>query len=76
MVVAGGMPEREVLRLAAAVERESGHPLADAVVTRADGLAVPSTRAERFQNVPGHGALARVDGRKLSRRCGRPASRS
>jgi P-type Cu2+ transporter len=30
-VVAGGLPEREVLRLAAAVERESEHPLAGAV---------------------------------------------
>jgi len=66
VVVAGGLPEREVLRLAAAVERESEHPLAEAVVTRADGLGVPVARAEGFENVPGHGALARVDGRKVA----------
>ncbi len=65
-VVADGLPEREVLRLAAAVERESEHPLAGAVVTRADTLGVPVARAEGFQNVPGHGALARVDGRKVA----------
>jgi P-type Cu2+ transporter len=66
LVVAGGLPEREVLRLAAAVERESEHPLAEAVVTYADGLGVPVARAEGFENVPGHGALARVDGRKVA----------
>src|SRR6266568_4081685 len=62
-LVADGLPERQVLRLAAAVERESEHPLAEAVVTHADGLGVPIARAEGFENVPGHGALARVDGR-------------
>jgi Cu2+-exporting ATPase len=40
-VVADGVPEREVLRLAAAVERESEHPLAEAVVKYADALGVP-----------------------------------
>lgn len=66
VVVAGALPEREVLRLAAAVERESEHPLAEAVVTQADGLGVPVARAEGFENVPGHGALARVDGRSVA----------
>ena len=40
-VVADALPEREVLRLAAAVERESEHPLAEAVVKHADGLVIP-----------------------------------
>jgi Cu2+-exporting ATPase len=63
-VVADGLPEREVLRLAAAVERESEHPLAEAVVRHADG--VPAVRAEGFANIPGYGALARVDGRAVA----------
>ena len=65
-VVADALPEREVLRLAAAVERESEHPLAEAVVKHADGLGVPAARAEGFENVPGHGALAQVDGRTVT----------
>jgi len=65
-VMADGLPEREVVRLAAAVERESEHPLAEAVVKHADGLGVPTARAEGFENVPGHGALARVDGRTVA----------
>ncbi len=65
-VVADALPEREVLRLAAAVERESEHPLAEAVVKHADGLGVPAAHAEGFENVPGHGALAQVDGRTVA----------
>jgi Cu2+-exporting ATPase len=65
-VVTDGLPDHEVLRLAAAVERESEHPLADAVVQRADMAGVPAARAEGFQNVPGHGAVAKVDGRKVA----------
>src|SRR5215468_2684172 len=65
-VVADGLPEQEVLRLAAAVERESEHPLAEAVVRYADGLGSPAVRAKEFENVPGHGALAQVDGRSVA----------
>ena len=60
-----GPEEREFLGLAAAVERESEHPLAAAVVRHARdrGIAVP--RAADFRNVPGHGAVAEVDGRRV-----------
>jgi Cu2+-exporting ATPase len=61
-LVVEGMPETEVLRLAAAVERESEHPLAGAVVRYADARAVTPAQAESFENVPGHGAMAKVDG--------------
>jgi len=66
LMVAGGLPRDEVLRLAAAVERESEHPLADAVVRHADGAGVPRIRAEKFENIPGHGAIAKVDGRPVA----------
>jgi P-type Cu2+ transporter len=66
VVTADGLPEREVLGLAAAVERESEHPLAEAVVKHAGGLGVPAARAGGFGNVPGHGAFAQVDGRKVA----------
>ena len=64
-VVAHGLPEDELLRLTAAVERESEHPLAEAVVRRADDASIPRARAERFENVPGHGAIAWVEGRQV-----------
>ena len=65
-VIANGMPEGDLLRLAAAVERSSEHPLAEAVVRRADGAGVASLEAQEFENVPGHGAVARVDGRRVA----------
>jgi Cu2+-exporting ATPase len=54
--------DAEALRLAGAVEGDSEHPLARAIVSgaRARGLEVP--RASDFEALPGRGARARVDG--------------
>jgi Cu2+-exporting ATPase len=62
-VVTDGMPEEELLRLTAAVERESDHPLAQAVVAYAGSSDGP--RAIGFENVPGHGAVATVEGKRV-----------
>jgi Cu2+-exporting ATPase len=64
-VVVEGMGEDEFLALTAAVERESEHPLAEAVVREAEARGVPVLAAERFRNVPGHGAGAEVNGRRV-----------
>ncbi|WP_188195958.1 heavy metal translocating P-type ATPase [Nonomuraea sp. SYSU D8015] len=65
-VVAGDIvAEEELLRLVAAVERESEHPLAEAIVRHAGGLGLDAMRAGRFENVPGHGAIAEVGGHKV-----------
>ena len=61
-VIVDGIEERELLRLASAVERESEHPLAEAVVRYADTLGVRRVAVEGFENVPGHGARAKVEG--------------
>ncbi len=65
-VITDGITERDLLRLAAAVERSSEHPLAEAVVRRAGGAGISSPEAQGFENVPGHGALARVDGNRVA----------
>jgi Cu2+-exporting ATPase len=64
-VVVDGMPVEDLLALAAAVERESEHPLAAAVARHADTLGVPVLTATGFRNVPGHGASAQVAGRRV-----------
>jgi Cu+-exporting ATPase len=65
VVVAAGVVEADLLRLAAAAEVGSEHPLGEAIVGRARalGLALPS--AERFSAVAGRGVEARVEGHHL-----------
>jgi Cu2+-exporting ATPase len=65
-VITEGVDAAELLRLVAAVERESEHPLAEAVVRHADNQGVANQRASEFENVPGHGAVARVEGRRIA----------
>ncbi|HKS43687.1 MAG TPA: heavy metal translocating P-type ATPase [Amycolatopsis sp.] len=65
-VITEGIGESELLRLVAAVERESEHPLAEAIVAHAEARGLDSVRAERFENVPGHGAVAEVDGHRVA----------
>ena len=57
----GGLDEDRVLRLAGAVESDSEHPLARAIVTAAGGRGeVPSARA--FRALTGRGVEATIDG--------------
>ena len=64
-VVASALSEGELLRLAAAVEKASEHPLAAAIVAGAEQRELDLPPVERFEAVPGHGVKARVDGREL-----------
>jgi len=64
-VITDGMNSDDLLRLVAAVERESEHPLAEAIVRRNDEDGAPRLVATGFENVPGHGAIATVDGRRV-----------
>ncbi|MHA0857480.1 heavy metal translocating P-type ATPase [Paenibacillus sp. CMAA1364] len=61
------MTESSLLRMTAAVEKHSEHPLADAIVhsaiERSKGLPLPI--AKQFENMPGYGVTAWVDGRKV-----------
>ena len=63
---APGFSENEVLALLASVEARSEHPLATAVVkaARERKLAIPPAAA--FEAIPGRGAFALVDGRKVA----------
>src|SRR5215211_2756495 len=65
-VITDGFHEEELLRLVAAVERESEHPLAEAIVQYAERRGVDTVHATGFENVPGHGAVAQVDGRRVA----------
>jgi Cu2+-exporting ATPase len=64
-VVADGVGESELLRVVAGLERESEHPLAEAIVKAADERGLERVRAEDFESIAGHGAVATVDGRRV-----------
>jgi len=57
--------ERNLLRLAAAAEERSNHPLAHAVVEYSRGLGLTWPPADDVQVLPGRGLSARVEGRDV-----------
>jgi Cu+-exporting ATPase len=66
LILAQGHDVTRMFTLAAALEKGSEHPLAEAVVGRAkaDGLELPAV--EGFGAVPGHGVEGTVDGMRVA----------
>ncbi len=64
-IVAAGAEEAELLRLAAAADAQSEHPLATALVEAAKQRALAVETPSRFEAVPGHGVKAVVGGRTV-----------
>jgi Cu+-exporting ATPase len=60
-----GDREKEVLKLAAAVERGSGHPLAQAMVRGAESRGLSLEEPKEFLNVAGKGVKAKIAGRLI-----------
>ncbi|HEX8570654.1 MAG TPA: heavy metal translocating P-type ATPase [Caulobacteraceae bacterium] len=63
--VADGFEADELLRLAAAVESRSEHPIAEAIVAAAKERGLALVHPEGFDSVPGFGAEAQVEGRRV-----------
>ena len=66
VVAAPGTNEDELLSLAAAVESDSEHPLARAIVRGAQDRGAAPLAATAFESLPGRGARATVAGRAVS----------
>jgi Zn2+/Cd2+-exporting ATPase len=60
MVASEGIPERELIEIASSVEQESQHPLARAVIRRAERDGVQPAKADSLESVTGRGVRARV----------------
>lgn len=65
IVPAEGLEEDDVLRLAAAVERASEHPLAMAIVAAAKQRQLLLSEVTDFDSPTGRGALGTVEGRRI-----------
>ncbi len=61
-VLAFGRGEREILRLAAALEVGSSHPLARAILARAAGEGITAKAAANASTLSGKGVVGTVDG--------------
>jgi Cu+-exporting ATPase len=61
-----GWNEVEVLRLAAALERGSEHPLATAIVRGARERGLQLGEAREFRSVTGEGVMGKVDGKSVA----------
>ncbi|QKC87159.1 heavy metal translocating P-type ATPase [Mesorhizobium sp. NZP2234] len=66
VVAAGGMVENELLALAAALEKGSEHPLAEAIVEGAGSRDLRIAEASDFEAVTGKGVLGTVSGQKVA----------
>ncbi|GGY17952.1 heavy metal translocating P-type ATPase [Streptomyces djakartensis] len=64
--VTEGADEKQVLRLAGAVEHASEHPVARAIALGAEERAGSLPDVEGFENVPGRGVRGRVEGREVA----------
>ena len=60
-----GISENELIKYCAAAEKQSEHPLAKAIVSKADSSGFAYVSADRFDNVPGKGVKAEVDGKRI-----------
>ncbi|MGR3499212.1 MAG: heavy metal translocating P-type ATPase [Limimaricola soesokkakensis] len=65
-VVTEGMAEDELLSLVAALEAQSEHPLARAIVEGANERGIPLPEVESFDSITGKGISGRVAGRGVA----------
>jgi Cu+-exporting ATPase len=61
-----GLAPVEILRLAASAEQYSEHPLAKAIVAKAREDGIDLVDPESFNNEPGAGVVAQIDGKRVA----------
>jgi Cu+-exporting ATPase len=65
VVPLNGMPESEILGLAASLERSSEHPLASAIVSAASERNIATSAVNGFESLTGRGVVGSIDGREI-----------
>ncbi len=66
LIPAGGILEEELLREAYWLERRSEHPLARAILLKAEEEGMESREVTDFKALPGNGLTARLEGKELA----------
>ncbi len=65
VVTDGSLTASDALRIAAAIERDSEHTIAQGIVKSAEEQALSVPKAERFEAIPGHGVQAVIEGEEF-----------
>ncbi|NNC59235.1 MAG: copper-translocating P-type ATPase, partial [Erythrobacter sp.] len=65
VIPTGEMSEMELLRLSAGVERDSEHPLAQAIIAEAENRKIALPRSAGFDSPTGKGVTAAIEGRNI-----------
>lgn len=65
LIAAEGFESDEVLRLVAAVESQSEHPIAEAIIRAAENKGLDIPVVETFMSITGYGVEATVDKRRI-----------
>ncbi len=65
VTVASGVDEREFLQLVGTAEKQSEHPLAEAIVAGIREKGIELTESAAFEAIPGYGIKATVNGKEL-----------
>ena len=66
IIATGSVPENDLLRLVASLERSSEHPLAASIVRAAEERELKLSAATNFESIPGKGVIGRIDGREVA----------
>ncbi|KXG77427.1 Copper-exporting P-type ATPase A [Fervidicola ferrireducens] len=65
IIPTGNLMEEEILSFAAIAEKNSEHPLGEAIVNKAKEKGVELPDPENFEAIPGHGIYAKIKGREV-----------
>ncbi len=59
------LPEKEIVRLSAALEQNSEHPIATGILQKVKDLCITIPSADNFKAITGQGVEATVEGKKI-----------
>lgn len=65
IITAEGISETELLTLSASAEKDSEHPLGEAIVNSAEEKGLAFLKTETFNAIPGHGIEVTINGQHL-----------
>ncbi len=65
IICAEGISEKELLRIACALEKKSEHPLAKAIIRKCEEEGIDSDAVAEFEAVSGKGVIGTEDGKEL-----------